>query len=109
MQANPPAAPPAGSTEPPNGPESALPSVGARIAAFIAILIGGAASGTIGAAFARLGGFDGAAAGAILLCSALVGAGGVAVVAVLTLRAFGEWETIRRRDAASNTSRHRVG
>ena len=36
--------------------------------------------------------------GAVTLLSALLGAGGVAVVAVLTLRAFGEWETIRARE-----------
>lgn len=77
--------------------ESELPSVGARILAFAAILVGGAAGGLIGYAFADLGGFEGASAGAVLLAAALVGAGGVAVVAVLTLRAFGEWRSIRDR------------
>jgi len=80
-------------------PESALPSVAARVLAFITILIGGAASALIGSAFARLAGFEGAGAGSIMLISTLMGAGGVAVVAVLTLRALGEWETIRRREA----------
>lgn len=79
-----------------NDPESQLPSVLARVLAFASVLIGGAAGGLIGYAFAELGGFEGAAAGALTLVSALIGAGGVAVVAVLTLRAFGEWETIRR-------------
>jgi hypothetical protein len=65
------------------------------VIAFASVLIGGAACGLIGYAFADLGGIEGAAAGALTLVSALVGAGGVAVVAVLTLRAFGEWETIR--------------
>lgn len=82
-------------------PESALPSVAARVLAFASILVGGAAGGFIGYAFADLGGFEGVSAGLVTLFSAVVGAGGVAVVAVLTLRALGEWETIRRRDAAS--------
>lgn len=82
----------------PADPESQLPSVLARVLAFAAIAIGGAAGGLIGYAFAELGGFGGAATGAVTLLSALGGAGGVAVVSVLTLRAFGEWTTIRDRD-----------
>ena len=80
-------------------PESQLPSVLARVLAFVSVAVGGAAGGLIGYAFADLGGFEGAAQGAVTLISALIGAGGVAVVAVLTLRAFGEWETIRSRTA----------
>ncbi len=79
-------------------PESQLPSVLARVLAFVSIFIGAAAGGLIGYAFADLGGFEGAAMGAVTFFSVLVGAGGVAVVAVLTLRAFGEWDTIRQRD-----------
>ena len=79
------------------GPESELPSVAARVLAFLAVFIGGAAGGLIGYAFADLGGFEGAGMGAVTLLAALVGAGGVAVVAVLTLRALGEWRTIRER------------
>ena len=79
-------------------PDSALPPVYARVLAFASILVGGAAGGLIGYAFADLGGFAGAAVGLITFLGAVVGAGGVAVVAVLTLRALGEWETIRRRD-----------
>lgn len=85
----------------PAGPESELPSVGARVLAFLAVLLGGAAGGLIGYAFADLGGFEGVGAGAVTLLAALVGAGGVAVVAVLTLRAHGEWRTIRRREGDS--------
>jgi hypothetical protein len=80
-------------------PDSALPSVTARVLAFLSILVGGAAGGFIGYAFADLGGFEGFSAGLVTFFAAVVGAGGVAVVAVLTLRALGEWETIRRRDA----------
>jgi hypothetical protein len=79
-------------------PESALPSVTARVLAFGSILVGGVAGGFIGYAFADIGGFGGASVGFLTFICALMGAGGVAVVAVLTLRALGEWETIRRRD-----------
>lgn len=73
----------------------------ARALAFVSIFVGAAAAGLIGYAFADLGGFEGAAKGAVTLFSVLVGAGGVAVVAVLTLRAFGEWDTIRDRERAA--------
>ncbi len=89
------------------GPESQLPSVLARVLAFVSVLVGGAAGALIGYAFAQLGGFAGAAVGAVTLVSALIGAGGVAVVAVLTLRAFGEWETIRRSGDSSAARRSR--
>ncbi|MFZ4518809.1 MAG: hypothetical protein ACOYOP_10490 [Microthrixaceae bacterium] len=79
----------------PAGPDSALPSVTARVLAFLSVLVGGAAGGFIGYAFATLGDYSGAAVGILLLAGALMGAGGVAVVAVLTLRALGEWTTIR--------------
>lgn len=78
-------------------PESALPSVLARVLAFVSIFVGAAAGGLIGYAFADLGNFGGAAVGFVTFIAMLVGAGGVAVVAVLTLRAFGEWDTIRAR------------
>jgi len=87
-------------------PESALPSVTARVLAFTSVLVGGAAGGFIGYAFAQLGGFAGASIGLLTFLCALMGAGGVAVVAVLTLRALGEWETIRRRDTEAGAGRH---
>ncbi|UDY35954.1 hypothetical protein [Dermatobacter hominis] len=80
-------------------PDSALPPVYARVLAFASILVGGAAGGLIGYAFADIGAYGGAAVGFLTFLGAIIGAGGVAVVAVLTLRALGEWETIRRRDA----------
>lgn len=89
----PPADSPIGSG--PGGPESALPSVLARVTAFVSIFIGAGAGGMIGHTFADLGGFNGFMIGLITFVAMLLGAGGVAVVAVLTLRAFGEWETIR--------------
>ncbi len=90
-------------------PESALPPVFARVLAFASILIGGVAGGLIGYAFADLGGFGGAAVGLVTFLGAITGAGGVAVVAVLTLRALGEWETIRRREERAATGSRRGG
>jgi hypothetical protein len=81
--------------------------VTARVLAFASILVGGAAGGFIGYAFAELGGFEGASIGLLTLLAALGGAGGVAVVAVLTLRALGEWETIRRNDTDTTSGRAR--
>lgn len=77
-----------------DGP-TALPTQGARVIAFVAILVGGGCGLLIGQALVRLqcngscdlliglGGFGGAVLGAV----------GVAVVAVLVLRATGEWQS----------------
>jgi hypothetical protein len=84
--------------------KSALPSVTARVIAFVTILVGGACGGLIGFALVDLqcqgscsnsrgiGAFVGAACGAL----------GVAVVAVLALRAMGEWKTIQARPSAAD-------
>lgn len=82
-------------SQPPTTFESELPSVWARLIAFIAILVGGAAGGLIGWAFADLGGFEGASVGAVTALGTIVAASGVAVVAVLTLRALNEWKAPR--------------
>lgn len=88
---------------PPDGGEgyapSALPSTGARVLAFVSILLGGLCGGLIGWAFVDLQctGDCGVVAGAAGLAGAVIGAGGVAVVAVLALRAMGEWRTIQHR------------
>lgn len=90
---------PAAAPGPADGPESALPSVEARVAAFVAILVGGGLGGLIGHSFIDLQ-CEGACTvptGLGMLVGTLVGSVGVAVVAVLTLRAFGEWRTIRAR------------
>lgn len=88
--------PPDGPDAPtPTDPDSALPSVLARVLAFASILVGGVAGGFIGYAFADLGGISGSLIGLVTFLGAVIGAGGVAVVAVLTLRALGEWQTIR--------------
>ncbi len=87
-----------------SGPASALPSRLSRTLAFLAVLIGGLCGGLIGYAFTDLQ-CDGdctVQAGLGGLAGAVVGAVGVAIVAVLTLRAMDEWETIRRRDAVDD-------
>ncbi len=79
---------------PDNPPDTALPSVTARVVAFAAILAGGAAGGLIGYSFLELQ-CDGdctVAAGLALVGGALVTSVGVAVVAVLSLRALVEWD-----------------
>lgn len=74
-------------------PLSAIPSPLARALAFVAILVAGVAGGLIGFGFVDLqctGDCTTAAAiGAVV--GALVAAAGTAVVAVLVLRAMGEW------------------
>lgn len=86
----------------PAGPASALPPVLARALAFVAILLGGACGGVIGAAVVNVQCVgdctDPSALGALV--GAVTGAAGVAVVAVLGLRAMGEWRTIEHGRAA---------
>jgi len=79
----------------PSGPATALPSVTARVLAFLSVLVAGAAGGFIGYAFGSLGGFGSVATGILTLLVGLGCAAGVAVIAVLTLRALGEWKTVR--------------
>ncbi|MDY7101366.1 MAG: hypothetical protein S0880_09280 [Actinomycetota bacterium] len=81
------------------GGGTAAPPLVARIVAFVAIVVAGLCGGLIGYAvmdlqcsgdcgvWVGLGGFVGAVAGAV----------GVAVIAVLTLRAMGEWDITRDR------------
>jgi hypothetical protein len=82
-------------------PVSALPSVRARALAFAAIIVAGVAGGLIGYSFVGLQchGRCGTPKGLGALLGAAVAAGGVAVVAVLTLRAMGEWRTIKYEQA----------
>ncbi len=85
-----------------NEDDSALPSVMARVLAFAAILLGGAAGGIIGYAFIDLqvSGDATVQAGIGGLIGAIVAAIGTAVVVNLTLRAMGEWRTIQAREEA---------
>ena len=72
---------------------TALPSTGARVLAFVAILVGGLCGGLIGYGFADLQctGDCTSLAGAAGLLGAAIGAIGVGIVAILALRAMGEW------------------
>jgi len=72
---------------------SALPSRVARAIAFVSILVGGLAGGLIGYGLVEVQ-CDGDCAtplGVGILLGAVLSAGGSAVVAVLALRAIGEW------------------
>lgn len=95
--------------QPPDAPQpdeaapyapSALPPAGARILAFIAILVGGASGGLIGYGFTDLqcSADCTVLAGGAGVVGAVLGAVGVGVVAVLALRAMGEWRTVERRN-----------
>ena len=78
---------------------SAIPSVRARVLAFLAILLAGACGGLIGYGVVgvQCTGSCTTARGWGLLIGAVVGAVGVAVIAVLVLRAMGEWRVIQSR------------
>jgi hypothetical protein len=75
---------------------SALPSTGARILAFAAILLAGLCGGLIGYAFVDIqtDGDSTVWAGIGGLVGAVVFAVGVGIVAVLAMRAMGEWRVI---------------
>lgn len=90
---------------------SAAPATGARVLAVAAIVVAGICGGLIGYGIADLsvsgqegasttqGGGTTAAIGALV--GAVLAAGGVAVVAVLVLRAMTEWHTIEERARAA--------
>lgn len=82
--------------EPDQRPLSALPSPAARIAAFVSILLGGLAGGLIGYSLVRVqcAGECGAGRGLGALIGAVAAGIGMSVVAVLVLRAVGEWKDI---------------
>ncbi len=94
---------------PPARLKSAAPSKPVRALAFASIVIGGACGALIGFAISDLecqgdcstwtgiGAVSGGAAGAI----------GVGIVAVLVIRAMGEWETIKDRSPEDHPSRKR--
>lgn len=87
--------------EPTERPLSALPSSAARLAAYVAILIGGFAGGLIGYTLVSLQ-CEGNCAlplGIGAFSGAVVAAGGMSIVAVLVLRAVGEWKDIEAREA----------
>lgn len=79
-----------------DSPLSALPSGTARALAFVAILLSGAAGGLIGYALVdvQCTGDCGLQLGLGVLVGSVSFAAGAAVVAVLGLRAVGEWRQI---------------
>ncbi len=81
---------------------SALPSPAARAAAFVSIILAGVAGGLIGYSLVALqcDGDCGLGKGLGAFAGAVLAAIGMAVVAVLMLRASGEWKDIRDREAA---------
>lgn len=88
--------------DPDERPLSALPSPSARVAAFVAILVGGFAGGLIGYTLVRLQ-CDGDCAvpiGIGAFIGAVTAGAGMSVVAVLVLRAIGEWREVEARERA---------
>lgn len=82
---------------------SAAPSVRARVLAFASILAAGAAGGFIGWAFVDLQCSDDCTllAGIVGLVTAVAAAIGVGIVAVLALRAIGEWQATEASGTAA--------
>jgi len=83
---------------------SALPSPLARVVAFASILAGGLAGGVIGHALVdvQCAGDCTVGRGLGVLIGALSSAGGMSVVAVLGLRAIGEWRQLGDRPAGTS-------
>ena len=86
-------------------PLSALPSPAARVAAFVAILLGGAAGGIIGYTLVDLQceGDCAVPLGLGAFFGSILSAIGMSIVAVLVLRALGEWREIERRERERGT------
>ena len=82
---------------------SALPSRRARVLAFVSICLGGAFGGLIGFALVDIQctGACATSEGLGILIGSTLAAGGTAIVAVLVLRALGEWREISDRMDAS--------
>jgi high-affinity Fe2+/Pb2+ permease len=87
-------------------PASAEPSVASRALALAAIVVAGVCGGLIGWALADLqykG--NGAVMGVAIFVGAVILAGGVAVVAVLVLRAMTEWQRIQEGQRTGQPTR----
>lgn len=88
----------------PDKPLSALPSVGARIGAFAAICLSGLAGALIGYSLIDIQceGDCSTPNGIGLFVGAVLAAGGMAIVAVLVMRALGEWREANDREDAGH-------
>jgi len=93
-------------TDPTTDSGSAAPPVGPRVLAVVAIVVAGLCGGLIGYAFTDLQCDDGcpALAGGVGVLGAVIAAAGVAVVAVLTLRAMAEWQASERAKRVESES-----
>ena len=85
----------------PTGEHPYAASKGALIGAFLAVVVAGLSGAAIGFGLVDIGctGNCGTVSGLAALFGGLLGAGGVAIVAVLLLRSLAEWKAggIRRR------------
>lgn len=82
-------------------PVSVLPSQLARALAFVAIVVGGLAGAVIGFGVAKVsctGDCSAQKAGGSIIGALFIGIG-IAIVAVLVLRAMGEWSAVKEREA----------
>ncbi len=88
----------------PGRPLSAIPPVGVRIGAFVAILLSGLAGGLIGYSLVELQceGNCAVPKGIGLLIGAVLAAGGMSIVSVLVMRALGEWRETTDRERAGH-------
>ncbi len=86
---------------------SALPSPVARALAFVSVLIGGLAGALIGYGLVAVqcAGSCGLPLGLGIFFGAAIAAGGMSVVAVLVLRAAGEWREIQDREQRAASRR----
>ena len=94
----------------PERPLSALPSTRARVLAFAAICVGGLAGALIGYGFVDIQCTGSCATPNAIgaLTGAALAALGTAVVAVLALRAMGEWRQISDRQISDRQRRGRA-
>jgi len=92
-------------------PASALPSVRARALAFAAIVAMGACGAVIGASLVKVQckGNCGTPEGLGAIAGGIIAAAGVAVMAVLTLRAMGEWRRISEAELAGPDAEDQEG
>jgi len=95
-----------GGNAPSGRPLSALPSVQARALAFAAIIVAGICGALIGWSFVDLQCHGNCTVpnGTGSVVGAIIAAVGVAVVAVLVLRAMGEWKTIKEERALAEAT-----
>lgn len=88
--------------------ESAVPPATARILAFVTIVVAGICGGLIGWKVTDLQVDEGSLLpGLVGLFGAIFAAGGVAILAVLVMRAMGEWHTIQETGDPSAARRSR--